>query len=204
MIGKTTSTRPGAISEGTSAPVPWSAARGTARGRGPPRAASARLGGRQEPAVLAHGDGHDFVAGRVERAGDRARRDPRDLALDGPASEEHGDPRPAHQVTTRTSSTAGRRAEAVENRGGRGRVDGDDRRRARAVAAGEREVGDVDAGLAEDRADAADDAGHVAVAEEDDRPLRPELERKTVDLDDAGVAPDEERRVGAALGRRRP
>ena len=54
---------------------------------------------------------------------------------------------------------------------------------------------DVDARLAEDRADAADDARHVAVAQEHDRPLRTELERKPVHLDDARVAPREERRV---------
>ena len=155
----------------------------------------------EESAVL--GDtatASDFVPGRIERSRDRPRRDARDLALDRPPAEENGDAgpaHPAHHVTTRTSSTAARLRSRSRTAGG-GAVSTAMTAAARSpVAAREREVGDVDPGLAEDRADAADHARHVVVAQIDDGALGPELERQAVDLHDTGVAPV--KRVASAL-----
>ena len=58
-----------------------------------------RLAGGEESAVHVHGEGNDFVTGRIERSRDRPRRDARDLPFDRSPAEEHGDARPAHPLT---------------------------------------------------------------------------------------------------------
>src|SRR5437667_6070045 len=82
-------------------------------------------------------------------------------------------------------------------------VDQGDRHAAHALAA-ELEAGDVDAALAEERADPADDARHVAVVQHQDVPLGNRLHAEAVDLGQADRlgaerrAPDGRRAAGPA------
>ena len=59
----------------------------------------------------------------------------------------------------------------------------------------ERHVGDVDAGVAEQRADAADHAGHVVVAQEQQAPGELDLEREAVHAHEPGVVIGAEHRA---------
>src|SRR5205823_8844334 len=89
--------------------------------------------------------------------------------------------------------------DALDQLGRSGRVDRERHERlAAAPRARDRHVGDVDAGLAEERADPADHAGHVVVAEEDHqrRELHLELEAERVDEPMAVLIPDD--RAGGA------
>src|SRR5262249_38266373 len=65
-----------------------------------------RRRGGEKAAIRTDGERNDLVFRRIERLGDRSGGDDRNFALDRLAAEKNDDAKPAHQVTTRTSSTA--------------------------------------------------------------------------------------------------
>ena len=60
-------------------------------------------------------------------------------------------------------------------------------------------VGDVDAGVAQDRADPADHAGAVVVAHDEHVVGRRHVDGVVVDRDDAGLAPQADERAGEGV-----
>src|SRR5215470_12927021 len=203
MIGTTTSARAGVISAGTSARE--SSVSSTLPGRrnfsGTEPAARRRLesaAGRKWPSgPTANGTTSYFEGSSAPTI---VRAEMRETS--------RSTERPPKRTTTRRRLTCspahdpdvldrGRAAQLLQGVPRRRGIHGDDRGRLRTVTPGEREVRDVDAGRAQERPDGPDDPGHVPVAQEDDRPLRPEFQRQVVHLDDPGVAPRKERRIGA-------
>ncbi len=197
MIGNTTSTRPGRICSGTIASPAGSSRRNFSGTAPSARRRDDSTAGRNRPSS-------PTARGRTSyRVGSRARQIVRAEMRETSRSTDRPPKRTTirvrrHHVTTRTSSTAGACRRRSSTAGGGGESTAITAAARGPVAAGEREVGDVDAGLAEDGADTADDSGDVAIAQVDDRPFRPELERQPVDLDHSGVLPREEGGVGPA------
>src|SRR5512143_3023788 len=203
MIGMTTSARAGVISTGTRAPpsvVSFSEpGRRNFSGTGP--AARSRF---DSPAGRKRPSGPTPSGNTSYRAGSRAPTIVRAEIRETSRSTE----RPPKSTTTRRRLKGSpaydadvfdrrRAAQLLEYVPGRRGIDRDDRRRLRPVAPGEREVGDIDPGRAEERSDRPHDARDIAVADEKNRSFRAELQRQAVHLHHAGIAPGEERGVRA-------